>query len=404
MKAIFLLFIPLFSLAQARVERFGATGDGTTNDAAALQAALNSGSETVYFEAGKTYITNRPLIIPSHTTIVGNGAVLKPDITFPASRVGVIMTLKRTTFKDDDVSINVTKDDPTFTYSNTKKLKVGQLVELDGDVYAAFGNNEATYKNGWYGLVKSISDGTVTLTLPADATFTARSIKMYATTTDVHITGLSIDLQGRESGYGIGLINAVNASVEGCSIRSDSSETKSAEMGIYAQGMDLKILNNTIEKIRIARNGAGYGINVEGHTVLIQGNKIFSARHCITSAGRQFFSSDINIRGNTVTSGGGYAPIDFHGNASGVIDSNYIYSTMPNIYGIAIRNNNTTIKDNYIEMQGEKVTAVKAFEMAGENINVTGNKIKFHGKGKAFGAANVMKNLKVENNQSEKDN
>lgn len=403
MKTIILLLLPLFSLAQARVQDFGAKGDGSTNDAAAIQAALKSGTKTVYFEAGKTYFTDRPLIVPSNTTIAGNGAVIKPDATFPTSRVGVIMTQKRISFKADNVNINVTKGDATFNYSNANKLKEGQLVELNGEAYAAFGSNEATYKNGWFGLVKSVSDETVTLSLPAEATFTATAIKMYATSSDVHITGLTVDLQGRTSGYGIGLVNAVNASVENCTVRSDSSETKSAEMGIYALGMNLTILNNTIEKIRIARNGAGYGINVEGHDVVVQGNRISTARHCITSAGRNFFSTNIIIRGNTAYSGGGYAPIDFHGNASGIIESNYIYSTMPNTYGIAIRNNNTTVKDNYIDMQGEKVTAVKAFELAEDSLEITGNKIRFHGNGKAFGAAKKMQNTRVENNHVDKD-
>lgn len=395
MKTIVLLFLPLFSIAQASVQTYGAKGDGYTNDAKAIQTALNSGSKTVYFEAGKTYITDKPLIVPSNTVVIGNGAILKPGLNFPATRVGIIMTQKRASYKAK-VRIGVLKGKSTFTYAGAKALKTGQLVALNGGAYAAFG--KGTYSNGWYGLIKAISDTTVTLTLPADATFIATTIKMYSTAIDVQVTGFSIDLEGRKSGYGIGLINAVNSSVEDCTVKSDSSETKSAEMGIYAIGMNLKIRNNTIKKIRIARNGAGYGINVEGHAILVQGNEIYSARHCITSAGRAFFSSAITVRGNNVWSGGGYAPIDFHGNASGLIDSNYVYSTLPNIYGIAVRNSNTTVRNNEIDMQGNKVTAVKAFELAAADINITGNKIKLRGKGKAFSAAGAIRNLKLENN------
>jgi len=88
------------------VKTYGAKGDGTTDDTAAIQTALNAAAagQTVYVPNG-TYITSAPLVIPQAVTIVGPsgatqsgdlssndwGAVLKPSAswstTLPVSGV-----------------------------------------------------------------------------------------------------------------------------------------------------------------------------------------------------------------------------------------------------------------------------------------------------------------------------
>ena len=60
----------------ANVMMFGATGDGTTDDTAAIQAAIATiaaiGAGTVYFPAG-TYIISGPLTIYSFVEYIGEG-------------------------------------------------------------------------------------------------------------------------------------------------------------------------------------------------------------------------------------------------------------------------------------------------------------------------------------------
>jgi len=57
----------------ANVKDFGATGDGITDDTAAIQAALDSGSTSVFFPKG-TYRTTASIEIDGNMTISGEGA------------------------------------------------------------------------------------------------------------------------------------------------------------------------------------------------------------------------------------------------------------------------------------------------------------------------------------------
>lgn len=60
------------------VKDFGAKGDGTTDDTAAIQAALNSGAKRVIFPAG-TYLigSGQGVVVKSNTAVSGYGATLK---------------------------------------------------------------------------------------------------------------------------------------------------------------------------------------------------------------------------------------------------------------------------------------------------------------------------------------
>jgi hypothetical protein len=57
---------------------FGAVGDGVTNDAPALQAAIDAApaGATLYLQAGKTYLLNAGLVVDKALNFEGNGATL----------------------------------------------------------------------------------------------------------------------------------------------------------------------------------------------------------------------------------------------------------------------------------------------------------------------------------------
>lgn len=374
-----LLLIVIFSNAQVSVKTFGAKGDGITDDAVAIQNALNSGNSTVYFETGKLYITSSFLSVPSNVKVVGNSATLKPTSTFTKYAFPVIGTSGSENYTQASLQIAVTKGASTFSYSKASSLKIGSLIWLEGPQYILYGTQGYSY--GWYAMITAISGTTVTLNVPSSNSFSATSITQYETTKNIQITGLNINLKGRKSGFGVGLGNSVSSSITSCFVESDPTTT-SAEVGISAVGINLQISSNKVRNIRISTSGTGYGINACGHNITIRDNDVAVARHCITSSGRSYMSTNINIIKNTVDCGPGSAPLDFHGNASGLIDSNTVTSTTPNITGIMVRNSSTTVTNNSITMtnaSGTRIYGVALSENGYNDIKITKNKIYFKG-------------------------
>src|SRR2546425_144228 len=67
--------IPAWQLVDVR--QYGAKGDGTTDDTAALTAALSSAAgKTLFFPSG-TYLHSSTLSVASSTTVIGYGATLR---------------------------------------------------------------------------------------------------------------------------------------------------------------------------------------------------------------------------------------------------------------------------------------------------------------------------------------
>lgn len=62
------------SSAPVSVKDYGAIGDGITDDAAAIQLALDSGASEVYFPAGD-YIVGTTLVVPSNIKLYGNATI-----------------------------------------------------------------------------------------------------------------------------------------------------------------------------------------------------------------------------------------------------------------------------------------------------------------------------------------
>lgn len=394
--------------AQTSVKTFGAIGDGIRDDGNAIQAALNSGKWTIYFEAGKTYITNKPLVVPSNVTIVGNGATLKPGPSFTTKYSHPVITTanNKTDYSATGISISITKGSSKFSYSKASSLKAGSIVWLAGPQYIAYGDGIYTY--GWYGTIESISGTTVTMNTPSTHTYKATAINQYVTTRNVAIKGLNVNLKGRKLGYGIGLINAVNSSVSACFVEG-SGTTTSAEVGINASGINLEIRTNKVRNMRIG-NSIGYGINVSGHNIRVKDNDVAVARHCITSAERFYMSTNITFSNNKVDSGPGAAPLDFHGNTSGTIDLNTIYSTTPNIAAVMVRNGNTVVSNNTITMtnaSGTRIYGVALSENGFTNVSIIKNKIYFKGTRGAvyavadFSVSGTVDNLRIAENYSQ---
>src|SRR3990167_849540 len=82
------------------VKNYGAVGDGVTDDAAAIQAALNAvptGGGTVFFPGGSTYMVGTQLNVKSNTTIQLGQATLKALAALEVASDYAILELGSTT-------------------------------------------------------------------------------------------------------------------------------------------------------------------------------------------------------------------------------------------------------------------------------------------------------------------
>lgn len=86
------------------VKDFGATGDGVTDDTAAIQTAIDSGHTVLYFPENSTFLTNGLTAVSNQTWTGGGKIVLKPT----ANSQQVLDAQNTTNFVIDDVIIDMT--------------------------------------------------------------------------------------------------------------------------------------------------------------------------------------------------------------------------------------------------------------------------------------------------------
>lgn len=395
MKKIFFILCLAVNSSYAQsvsISSFGAAGDGITDDGPALQNALSSGNIEVKLVPGRVYRSGQNLIIPTGVTLDGNGATIQPLQLLPPSKVPFISTQVKSTFSNPHTSITVTKGSHTFTFENASKLRRGKIVLLKGPQYY-FNKGGESYNYGWYSVVTGVEGNEVTLQDAAGADFTATAVQVFQTAEDAHITNLHLDMRGQTGGFGLGLLHAVNSSIENCFVESDAGT--GLTIGIQVQGINCYVSHATVKNIK-TNVKAAYGINVEGHDVAVQYCKVSGAKTCISSPGRTYLSDNIRFMYDTVSNEGGGAgiPLDFHGNASGLVDGCVVTAFPPNEIAISIRGGNTVVQNNTINFNnntGAHIRAVWVFECAQENVLIQNNRFILYGNG---GNNSVLDNSK----------
>jgi polygalacturonase len=105
---------------------YGAVGDGVTDDAAAINLALDavtSPGDVVYFPPGKTYLIGSTLFVSSNTIMYGYGATLQRDFDSGAPSG----TIRNKNLASSDANIKIYG----FTMTLTDLTKTGNQIVLD---------------------------------------------------------------------------------------------------------------------------------------------------------------------------------------------------------------------------------------------------------------------------------
>ena len=165
----------LVSGSQINVKDFGATGNGTTDDAVAIQAALDSGASTIIFPSG-TYICGTALsktMTGGEINLVGQGnATIFSTVPAPS----ILLTIEGTISSGSDLLANVSKGDRTITTSES--VATGDLIRLESnDPFVP--HRSGNYRKSEFCRVIGVSGTTVDLEWPLYDDYTAATTDVF---------------------------------------------------------------------------------------------------------------------------------------------------------------------------------------------------------------------------------
>lgn len=152
----------MISNAPNNVRDFGATGDGSTDDSAAIQLALNNAGE-VYIPAG-TYIVNSTLFIKSNTRLFGDG--IEATIIKEGGTVGTTLSTLNTSLLMNENHATAAGNDSirceNIAFHGNRVTPVADAAATStnrgvGGIYLGFTTRshirDCYFKDGWSGFV-----------------------------------------------------------------------------------------------------------------------------------------------------------------------------------------------------------------------------------------------------------
>jgi hypothetical protein len=275
------------------VKDYGAVGDGVTDDYTAITAALNAcklTGKTLIFPAG-VYKVNTAIVITGidiDFKIVGVGDVTIDGSDIPGSNYTNIITLIGAVSDGVAVTANISKGVNSIT--SALSVVAGDLISVESDKAIILGNN-------YYGemfFVKDVADGVIeTYNFPiydydveAD-TVIAKKINSHSTNVDnIKFIGNTDYAQG-----GLKIQYGRNCNV------SRVITQKCYYTGVlYDFVFGGALFTNSMSDCDY--DGLGYGIAISScNYINIFANKIYGARHCITTGGT-YQSKHIKITDN----------------------------------------------------------------------------------------------------------
>lgn len=360
------------------VKAYGAVGNGTTDDSAAVQAAFNAaipGSVVLFPASASSYIINTVINVPiSNITVVGYGAILsntadtqyrKFNVTGPKS----FIRFEGLAFSGGYSSMAPVVNNGTISITNSSQITVNNCwfyqtnaagVIISGDSYDISVNN-CKFFSTYIGVITAVSGGNKPFNINISNNFFRTGIG----TTSSANSGAVILTNTSPFGSGAGIV------VSGNEIRS---------YGKYGVYLNTAIHNSIVSDNFIS--GIGIAVQVEDSTgVVVSGNTLRD----IVNEGIlvQNGSNNVNVSGNVInTTDSNSNGIKLSSIIRGTVSGNNVESNGDAV--VIVDCVNPTVTGNTLRSTGEQVMVIGGGVQTISNFVVSGNSFTAAGAGTRY--------------------
>lgn len=354
------------------VKDFGAVGDGTTDDTAAIQAAITASTGKILDFSSLTYVITNPL------NLVGGCKLRNGTLNFTnSSCLRAVQSFSR----EDNLTSNSNLGSNIVTIADTSAYSVGNIIKIfSSNVWSNDGTDTVT--SGEMTEVLEVTNGTTLKVVAAlnDNYKTTDSAKVALV--DSSITNIEISAMTLKGTSSTGTQNAIVISKTNNIKVSDCIITNSGNSGVYLLDVyNFTVTNNTLNNC--ANASQGYGVVSLGacRQGLVSDNTMTACRTGYTHGGTSGVGYNIVASGNTVL-GCFTAGINSKSSSDGmVVSGNSVEGTNDSNGlgdGIRLRGRNAVITGNIITncyRYSIYTPLYGAVDTTYSSVNVTGNLI-----------------------------
>ena len=302
---------------------FGAKGDGVTDDAAAINAALASGAKRVYLPAG-TYKVGATLLVPANVSMYGDGPgatiIDGSGATYANLTSGVHISASGGNWTAlPALSSNPVAGASSLVFASAPSVARGDIVVIYNPTDGSWSGFRTYYREGEMQRVAGVSGSTVTTQGSLFHGYTAADVDAYVMSGPTTATFSGFALKGLASSaspvFGLRITRGVDCCISNVKV------TNCSYSGIeLVQCYGASVTDCFVQEDASSDHGGDYGLVVANSTsVSVSGGYYYAARHGITTGGGTGvgavpcrlvkYSNLTAVTGSTTTTGA----LDFHG-------------------------------------------------------------------------------------------
>jgi hypothetical protein len=395
---------------------FGADPTGATDSRTAIQAALDSGADTVHLNEG-TYLVSGQLTVPLNVSLIGEGrnaTTITSTVIGSYPNTSVVHKSGSAPTIIPDLSANVVKAQRTLSFVTSHGLNVGDVILIYNPTDGSFNSARTVYRSGEYCTVSNVLSSTqVGLENGLYDSYIAANVDVYKC--GAYCSGTLKGFTAIAPGPGTnGIVRAINVSF-GHKIELEDLGASNSDNASFSIDKCYKVTGRSLDCFQWNASpgfGTQYGLSVANSQELDLTGSFVGFRHGIAFGGGATFS--IPNRSANVhdffakSSEGTIAAADWHGNCEWcVYENGQVFGGGLNIAG----NNNriTGIKalgDNMMLILGREILGcnhvVENVECyTGRNdtraiLNIGSNEIPMNATNTRFGGQYVFRNIQID--------